>query len=278
MVGAEVDRTIMSEIKTWAFWRAVLAELLGMTIFVFTGLSAAIGNPHNSNPDQEVKVAFAFGLAIATLAQCLGHISGAHLNPAITMGFLVTCQMSVLRALFYIIAQMLGAMAGSGIVYGIRPENTDSLGVNKVRYKLHGISPGQGFAVEFLLTLQLVLCVISVTDNRRDVSGFAPLAIGLSVGLGHLAGISYTGCGINPARSFGPALIQESFDDHWVCRVSVGSLLRQSLLYDYLLLPRDEPLSERAKILCCCGPEMEAQMREPLLEDVGDGEWSKERV
>uniref|UniRef100_A0A668A869 Aquaporin 1a (Colton blood group), tandem duplicate 2 n=1 Tax=Myripristis murdjan TaxID=586833 RepID=A0A668A869_9TELE len=271
----------MSEIKTWAFWRAVLAELLGMTIFVFTGLSAAIGNPHNSNPDQEVKVAFAFGLAIATLAQCLGHISGAHLNPAITMGFLVTCQMSVLRALFYIIAQMLGAMAGSGIVYGIRPENTDSLGVNKLCKLncLHGISPGQGFAVEFLLTLQLVLCVISVTDNRRDVSGFAPLAIGLSVGLGHLAGISYTGCGINPARSFGPALIQESFDDHWVywaAPMSAG--VAAALLYDYLLLPRDEPLSERAKILCCCGPEMEAQMREPLLEDVGDGEWSKERV
>ncbi|XP_042369886.1 aquaporin-2-like [Plectropomus leopardus] len=122
----------MSEIKTWAFWRAALAEFLGTIIFIFIGLSAAIGDKNNSYPDQEIKVAFAFGLAVATLAQCIGHISGAHLNPAVTLGLLVSCQMSVLRALFYMVAQILGAVAGSAIVYGIRPETTDSLGVNKV--------------------------------------------------------------------------------------------------------------------------------------------------
>lgn len=123
----------MSEIKTSAFWRAVLAELLGMIIFVFLGLSTAIGNKHNIYPDEEVRVALTFGLAIATLAQCIGHISGAHLNPAITLDLLVSCQISVLRAIFYIVVQMLGAVVASGIVYGIRPETTDSLGVNKVR-------------------------------------------------------------------------------------------------------------------------------------------------
>ncbi|KAG7524964.1 aquaporin-1-like [Solea senegalensis] len=174
----------MSEIKTWAFWRAFLAESLGMMIFVFIGLSAAIGDRNNTYPDQEIKVAFAFGLAIATLAQSIGHISGAHLNPAITLGLLASCQMSILRALFYVIAQILGAVAGSAFVNAIRPEIIDSLGVNK----LNGVSPSQGFAIEFLLTFQLVLCVLAVTDKRRDVAGFAPLAIGLSVGLGHLAG------------------------------------------------------------------------------------------
>lgn len=124
----------MSEIKTWAFWRAVLAESLGMIVFIFVGLSAAIGDRNNSYPDQEIKVAFAFGFAVATLAQCIGHVSGAHLNPAITLGLLASCQMSVLRALFYIVAQLVGAVAGSAIVYGIRPETTDSLGVNKVRW------------------------------------------------------------------------------------------------------------------------------------------------
>lgn len=122
----------MSEIKTWAFWRALLAECLGMIIFVFVGLSAAIGDRNNSYPDQEIKVAFAFGLAVATLAQCIGHVSGAHLNPAITLGLLASCQMSVLRAFFYMVAQILGAVTGSAIVYGIRPETTASLGVNKV--------------------------------------------------------------------------------------------------------------------------------------------------
>ncbi|XP_037644182.1 aquaporin-1-like [Sebastes umbrosus] len=173
-----------------------------MIIFIFIGLSAAIGDRNNSYPDQEIKVLFAFGLAIATIAQCIGHISGTHLDPAITLGLLASCEMSMLRAFFYIIAQILGAVAGSAIVYGIRPDTTHSLGLNK----LNGISPCQGFGVEFLLTLQLVLFVLAVTDKRRDVSGFSLLAIGLSVGLGHLAGISYTGCGINPARSLGPAI------------------------------------------------------------------------
>jgi len=91
----------MAEIKAPASWRA---EYLGMAVLVFTGISAAIGNPNNARPDQELKVALAFGLAIATLAQCVGHLSGAHLNPAVTLGFLVSCQMSIRRALFYILA------------------------------------------------------------------------------------------------------------------------------------------------------------------------------
>lgn len=124
----------MSEMKTWEFWRAVLAECLGMIILVFIGLSAAIGDQNNSYPDHEIKVAFAFGLAVATLAQCIGHVSGAHLNPAITVGLLASCHMSLLGAIFYMIAQILGAVAGSAIVYGIRPETTHSLGVNKVRW------------------------------------------------------------------------------------------------------------------------------------------------
>ncbi|KAM9845013.1 aquaporin-1-like [Aulostomus maculatus] len=262
-----------SEMKTWAFARAILAEFIGMIIFIFIGLSAAIGDKNNSYPDQEIKVAFAFGLAIATLAQCLGPISGAHLNPAITLGVLANCRMSVIRALFYILAQVLGAVAGSAVVYGIKPESTESLGVNK----LNGITPCQGFGVEFLLTLQLVLCVIAVTDKRRDVSGFAPLSIGLSVGLGHLAGISYTGCGINPARSIGPAIIQKSFDNHWVYwagPLSAGVVA--ALLYDYLLAPRDESFSEKTRALFCCGSALESEPQEPLLDDVK--ELSKEKV
>nr|WFZ92443.1 aquaporin-1ab2 [Sparus aurata] len=261
----------MSEMKTWEFWRAVLAECLGMIILVFIGLSAAIGDQNNSYPDHEIKVAFAFGLAVATLAQCIGHVSGAHLNPAIAVGLLASCHMSLLGAIFYMIAQILGAVAGSAIVYGIRPETTHSLGVNK----LNGITPNQGFGVEFLLTLQLVMCVLAVTDKRRDVGGFGPLAIGLSVGLGHLAGISYTGCGINPARSFGPAVIQKCFDDHWVYWAGpMSGGVVAALLYYSLLVPRDEHISVQAQVLFCCGSTMENGIREPLLEDVKD-RWSR---
>ncbi|XP_034468462.1 aquaporin-1-like [Hippoglossus hippoglossus] len=262
----------MSDIKTWVFWRAILAESLGMIIYVFIGLSSVIGDKNNPSPDQELKVAFAFGLAIAAIAQCIGHISGAHLNPAVTLGLLVSCQMSILRAFLYVIAQVLGAVAGSAVVYGIGPETTDSVGVNK----LNAITPCQGLAIEFLLTLQLVLCVLAVTDKRRNVGGFAPLAIGLSVGLGHLAGVRYTGCGMNPARSFGPAVILESFDDHWVFWVGPMSAgVVAALLYNHLLTPRDEPFSEKTRGLFCIRSSADTDTLEPLLDDVEDVKWSK---
>ncbi|KAK1797405.1 hypothetical protein P4O66_008776, partial [Electrophorus voltai] len=195
------------EFRTGSFWRAVFAEFVGMTLFVFLGIVTAI-----SGQDQEA-VALAFGLAIATLAQSLGHISGAHLNPAVTLGVLVSCQISAIKAAFFVLAQMLGAVLASGIVYGIRLENSNALGVNKIN---NGLTAAQGFGIEFLATFQLVLCVLATTDSRRkDVTGSAPLAIGLSVALGHLAAISYTGCGINPARSFGPAVVMKEFDNHW---------------------------------------------------------------
>lgn len=120
----------MREFKSKNFWRAVLAELVGMTLFIFLSISAAIGN--KDNPDQEVKVSLTFGLAIATLAQSLGHISGAHLNPAVTLGMLASCQISVFKAFMYIVAQMLGSALASGIVYGTRPSDTAALGLNSV--------------------------------------------------------------------------------------------------------------------------------------------------
>ncbi|XP_076829322.1 aquaporin-1a.2 [Brachyhypopomus gauderio] len=236
------------EFRTGSFWRAVIAEFVGMTLFVFLGIATAIGNTHNTNPDQEVKVALAFGLAIATLAQSLGHISGAHLNPAVTLGMLVSCQISVLKAALYIMAQMLGASVASGIVYAVRPTKNPATGDNTLSSDL---TAAQGFGIEFLATFQLVLCVLATTDSRRqDVNGSAPLAIGLSVALGHLAAISYTGCGINPARSFGPAVLLNKFDNHWVFWVApmLGGVA-SALIYDFLLQPHTEPYSRRLRAL-----------------------------
>uniref|UniRef100_A0A4W4FH09 Aquaporin 1a (Colton blood group), tandem duplicate 2 n=1 Tax=Electrophorus electricus TaxID=8005 RepID=A0A4W4FH09_ELEEL len=238
---------MVRELKTLGFWQAVLAEFLGTTMLVFLGISAAIGNGNSSYPDQEVKVALAFGLAFATLVQSLGHISGAHLNPAVTLAVLVSCQISVCRALWYVSAQMLGAVLGSAIVLGVRPEAVESLDLNK----LTGVSPGQAFGMELLLTLQLVLCFLATTDKRRsDVAGSAPFGIGLSVTLAHLAGISYTGCGINPARSFGPALVSMDFENHWVFWAGpVTGGIMATVLYDFLLSPRGLDLTGRLKTL-----------------------------
>ncbi|KAF7706851.1 hypothetical protein HF521_020105 [Silurus meridionalis] len=224
--------------------------MLGMTLFIFLSIAAAVGNVNNKNPDQEVKVALAFGLSIATLAQSLGHISGAHLNPAVTVGLLVSCQISAIRAFFYILAQMFGSVLASSMVLMVRPQNITSLGVNQ----LNGIEGYQGVVVEMFGTFQLVLCVLAVTDKRRrDVAGSIPLAIGLSVALGHLMAISFTGCGINPARSFGPAILSikdNGLENHWVYWVGpMCGGVAAAFVYDFLLYPKTESFPERMRVL-----------------------------
>uniref|UniRef100_A0A8C0MSM3 Aquaporin-1 n=1 Tax=Canis lupus familiaris TaxID=9615 RepID=A0A8C0MSM3_CANLF len=211
-----------SEFKKKLFWRAVVAEFLAMILFVFISIGSALGfnypvrNNQTAGAAQDnVKVSLAFGLSIATLAQSVGHISGAHLNPAVTLGLLLSCQISILRAVMYIIAQCVGAIVATAILSGITSSLPDnSLGRNELA---PGVNSGQGLGIEIIGTLQLVLCVLATTDRRRrDLGGSGPLAIGLSVALGHLLAIDYTGCGINPARSFGSSVITHNFKDHWV--------------------------------------------------------------
>lgn len=111
----------------------------------------------------------------------------------------------------------------------------------------HGVNSGQGLGIEIIGTLQLVLCVLATTDRRRrDLGGSAPLAIGFSVALGHLLAIDYTGCGINPARSFGSAVITRNFSNHWIFWVGpfIGGALAV-LIYDFILAPRSSDLTDR---------------------------------
>ncbi|XP_065398229.1 aquaporin-1 isoform X1 [Macaca fascicularis] len=113
-----------------------------------------------------------------------------------------------------------------------------------------GVNSGQGLGIEIIGTLQLVLCVLATTDRRRrDLGGSAPLAIGLSVALGHLLAIDYTGCGINPARSFGSAVITHNFSNHWIFWVGpfIGGALAV-LIYDFILAPRSSDFTDRVKV------------------------------
>ncbi|KAM8967777.1 aquaporin-1 [Pelodytes ibericus] len=244
-----------SEFKKKAFWRAVIAEFLAMIIFVFISIGSALGmnfplsqNATESRTQDIVKVSLAFGLSIATMAQCVGHISGAHLNPAVTFGCLLNCQISILKAILYIIAQCLGAVVATAILYGITSElSENSLGLNGLS---KGVSAGQGLGIEIIVTFQLVLCVVAITDKRRsDVSGSIPLAIGLSVALGHLLAIDYTGCGMNPARSFGSAVISGNFSHHWIFWVGpmIGGAAA-AIIYDFILAPRTSDLTDRVKV------------------------------
>ncbi|VFV29275.1 aquaporin-1-like [Lynx pardinus] len=138
-----------SEFKKKLFWRAVVAEFLAMTLFVFISIGSALGfnypvkNNQTAGASQDnVKVSLAFGLSIATLAQSVGHISGAHLNPAVTLGLLLSCQISILRAIMYIIAQCVGAIVATAILSGVTSSLPDnSLGRNELA---PGVNSGQG--------------------------------------------------------------------------------------------------------------------------------------
>uniref|UniRef100_A0A8C8YFI8 Lens fiber major intrinsic protein n=1 Tax=Prolemur simus TaxID=1328070 RepID=A0A8C8YFI8_PROSS len=109
----------MWELRSTSFWRAIFAEFFGTLFYVFFGLGASLH--WAPGPLHVLQVALAFGLALATLVQAVGHISGAHVNPAVTFAFLVGSQMSLLRAFCYMLAQLLGAVAGAAVLYSVTP-------------------------------------------------------------------------------------------------------------------------------------------------------------
>lgn len=230
-------------IWTKDFWRAVSGEYLATLIFVLLGLGSTINwaaGEEKPPPADLVLISLCFGLSIATMVQCFGHISGGHINPAVTAAMVVTKKLSLAKAVFYVVAQCLGAITGAGILYLVTPAALrGSLGVTTVTSK---ISLGHGLLVELLITFELVFTVFATCDPKRtDLGGSAGLAIGFAVAIGHLFAIPYTGASMNPARSFGPAMVTLNFQDHWVYWVGpiLGGILAAGM-YEYLYCPDPE--------------------------------------
>ncbi|XP_038859372.1 aquaporin-4-like isoform X1 [Salvelinus namaycush] len=209
-------------IWTKDFWRAVSAEYLATMIFVLLSLGSTINwaaESDNPPPADLVLISFCFGLAIATMVQCFGHISGGHINPAVTAAMVVTRKLSLAKGVFYLAAQCLGAITGAGLLYLVTPVSVrGGLGVTMVNPKLN---VGCGLLVELLITFELVFTVFATCDPKRsDVNGSAGLAIGFAVAIGHL------------------------FAVYWVGPILGG--IMAAALYEYLFCP--DP--ELKKILC----------------------------
>jgi MIP family channel proteins len=219
-------------------WAALVAEFLGPFFIVLIGCGSCIQKWEDTDAVSRVQISLAFGLTVAALVQCVGHISGGHLNPAVTFGMLVTGRVGVLKALLYIVAQCLGAIAGAGILKSLTPDSLHhSLGQTTVNPQLN---PVQGFGVEFLITFVLVFVIFAVTDeNRADITGSVPLIIGLTVTTCHLFAIPYTGSSMNSARALGPAVITGSWDYHWVYWLGpCGGGIAAAILYHTVFAAR----------------------------------------
>jgi aquaporin NIP len=206
--------------------RAHLAEFIGTFGLVFFGCGAI------ANGLPPIAVALAFGLAIAVMVYALGHLSGAHFNPAVSIGFAVGRHMAWGRALTYAGAQVAGASAGS-LALRLTLGSTVNLGVTSPTG-----SDLQAFAWESILTFFLMLVITAVATDDRAVGNAAALAIGGMVALGALVGGSISGASMNPARSLGPALVSGELDGIWiyVCAPIVGSSLA-ALTYRLLRAP-----------------------------------------
>jgi aquaporin Z len=185
--------------------RSLAAEFVGTLLLVLLGVGSAVAGLHTGGV---VVVALAFGLTLLALAYALGPVSGCHVNPAVTLGVLLSRGMTVAEAAAFWVAQLAGAIAGAALLkalttrWGGVTDETGSLGANN--WGAH-ISMGGAFLLEVLLTAVLVTVVLLVT-GRAATPGFAGLAIGLTLAALHLVAVPLDGTSVNPARSLGPAL------------------------------------------------------------------------
>lgn len=191
------------------------AEFLGTLVLVLMGCgSAVIAGANGTTGVGLLGISFAFGLSVVAMAYAIGHISGCHINPAISIGMVVTGRMKASEAAYYIAAQILGGIAGAFILMLIasgKPEYSlaaNGLGQNG----FDALSPQHyslqsGLIAEVVLTFIFLLVIFGSTSTKNINGGFAGLAIGLSLVLIHIVGIPVTGVSVNPARSIGPAVL-----------------------------------------------------------------------
>jgi aquaporin Z len=190
---------------TPALVRSVVAEFLGTALLVIIAVGSAVVGLETIGV---VGVALAFGLTLLALAYAIGPISGCHINPAVTLGVLLSRGMTPVEAAYYWVAQVVGAVVGAAVLklltsgFGEVADQTGGLGSNDYGAT---ISLGGAFLVEALLTFAFVAVILLVT-GKAAAPGFAGLAIGLTLTAVHLIGIPLTGTSVNPARSIGPAL------------------------------------------------------------------------
>lgn len=195
----------MSSVKKYIaeFIGTMVLVVLGCGTAMLVGCDASFGGGY-------ILTAFAFGLAIVGMAYCVGNISGCHINPAVSLGVLISGGMKFVDFIGYVVSQCLGALAGAGVLAAIFnlggvEDMTGGFGSNG----LAGVNNSAiaGVLVEVVLTFVFVLTILGVTSKKAGHGSFGGIVIGFTLVLVHILGIGLTGTSVNPARSFGPAIV-----------------------------------------------------------------------
>jgi aquaporin NIP len=202
--------------------RRALAEGLAAFALVFAGCGAIIANTVHAGALGGIGVSATFGLVIMAMIYATGHLSGAHINPAVTVAFTLTRHFPLRDALAYIAAQLAGATAGAFVLLAAWADKPAHLGAT-----VPSVGAGTALLYEAILSAFLMFVIIAVATDTRAVGAAAALAIGGTVGLDALFGGPITGASMNPARSFGPALASGTWTDFWV--YVVGPIVGASL-------------------------------------------------
>eukprot|EP00055_Hartaetosiga_balthica_P007726 m.27041 g.27041 ORF g.27041 m.27041 type:complete len:308 (-) comp5906_c1_seq2:295-1218(-) len=209
----------LGEIATWDLWRSAIAELIAVVIFVFVGVGSVIStNIANTNAEGGTDVggavssitviALTHGFAIAVLASSIGHISGGHINPAVSFAMMLTGNISIVRGLVYMSLQIVAGALGAALLALCTPSEFRQ----DWQHDLHAdVTPIQGFIIEIVLTFFLLFTIFANAVDQRGNSVMAPFFIGLAVATDHFMAVPLTGASMNPARSFGPAFIHGDY-------------------------------------------------------------------
>lgn len=218
--------------------RRAMAEGIGVFALVFAGCGAIIANTEHPGTLGAVGIALVFGLIIMAMVYATGHLSGAHLNPAVTVAFVITRHFPRAEAAAYVAAQVAGALIAAGLLVAVWPSEPAHLGAT-----LPTVGVGSAFVYETVLTAFLMFVIVAVATDTRAVGAGAAIAIGGTVGLDALFGGPITGASMNPARSIGPALVAGELHDLWLYILAplVGATIGAVA---YQLVRGEHPLTE----------------------------------
>jgi aquaporin NIP len=191
--------------------RRAAAECLAAFALVFAGCGAIVANSVYGGTLGAVGVSLVFGLVIMVMIYATGHLSGAHINPAVTLAFALTRHFPRREAAAYIGGQLVGATGAGLALLAIWPDQPAALGAT-----VPSVSVGSALVYELVMSAFLMFVIIAVATDTRAVGAAAAIAIGGTVGLDALFGGAVTGASMNPARSFGPALASGTWTDFWI--------------------------------------------------------------